>query len=543
MDNIENTGPKVCVIMPCYNHADYLAQAIDSVLNQTYPNLELHIINDGSTDNSKEIIQSYDDDRIRYHECAENTNYFGVIRMFDTCISSSDAKYVASLASDDMWRLDKLEKQVEILTNNPHYKACFTWDEIIREENSGSWALPDDYSCQINRSRYEWFYFFFIWGNRINANSMLMDREVYLELGGYNPSFRALGDFYLWMLLITKYSFYLIPERLTYYRRHAGNLSTNDLGSTQMITEDYIMCRRLITEMDSAYFLKAFSAVMIYADVHDPLVLAAEKIMLLIASNRFEYDQIAMELYIANSYDKTFIDLMEQRYALSTKDLSVLMKKCGLAAAMSGNPRANQLITAPNRTRILMRDMSANDITAEKLRCYSYSFLLETLKAAPAESADGHFNMMENTLHEAQRRLFKEKDKRNIVYVVGSGSEWDSDIEENEWITEHDDIYYSIMPKRALIYDEHAESVYKIPEGARSVSIFSKEEHYLASCTEAGVTPDMLIFIDCIGTEYPWDYFLRKYPLEVLAAYNDTGVMIRDGSETALLKYLGRIGG
>jgi glycosyltransferase involved in cell wall biosynthesis len=529
--------------MPCYNQAAYLSQAIDSILNQTYKNLELHIINDGSTDNSKEIIDSYaGDGRIKYHEFAENTNYFGVIRMFGTCVSSSDAKYVASLASDDMWRLDKLEKQVEILENNPQYKACFTWDEIIYEENSGSWALPDDYSCQVNRSRYEWFIFFFIWGNRINANSMLMHREVYLELGGYNPSFRALGDFYLWMLLITKYSFYLIPERLTVYRRHSANLSTNDLGSTQMITEDYIMFKRLMTEMDSAYFQKTFSAITLYADADNPLVLAAEKIILLLSLGRYEYDQIAMELYIENSYEAGFIDLMEKRYALSTKELNLLMKKCGLAAVMGNNPRGNQLIAAPNRVAILMNDMTNNDVTPEKLRCYSYSFLLEALKAAPDESPENYYNLIESTLHESQRRLYLSKKKRRIVFVAGADSGWDSLFEASELITDSDYIYYCIMPKRSDIFNENAESAYKLPEGAAAIDIFIKDEHYLASCMEAGVSPDMLVLVDCVGAEYPWDYFIRKYPLEVLIMYLDTKDILRDGSETGVLNYFDKMG-
>jgi hypothetical protein len=309
-----------------------------------------------------------------------------------------------------------------------------------------------------------------------------------------------------------------------------------------MITEDYIMCKRLITEMDSAYFLKTFSAIMLYADVDNPLVLAAEKIMLLLSLGRYEYDQIAMEIYIENSYEKGFIDLMEKRYALSTKELNLLMKSCGLAAVMGNSPRGNQLISPPNRTAILINDMSRNDITPEKLRCYSYSFLLEALKAAPAESPENYLNLIEGELHEAQRRLYHSKENRKIVFVVGSESGWDSVVEAPELITDRDSVFYCVMPKRSQIFGESAGCKYSPPADAAAIDIFVKDEHYVASCMEAGVSPDMLVFVDCIGTEYPWDYFIRKYPLEVLMTSLCTEDISRDGSELSLLGYLDRIG-
>ncbi len=192
----ETLNPKVIVMMLCYNHGKYVGQAIESVLKQTYTHLELHIINDGSADNSAEVIRLYaEDSRVVYHELHANTNSFGAKRLYLECVASSVAKYVANLDSDDMWKPDKLEKQVALLEKKPHFKACFTWDEIIREQSAGEWRLPENYSEMTNRSRYAWFYFFFQWGNRLNACSMLMDRLVFMELGGFDPNYRTLGVF------------------------------------------------------------------------------------------------------------------------------------------------------------------------------------------------------------------------------------------------------------------------------------------------------------------------------------------------------------
>jgi glycosyltransferase involved in cell wall biosynthesis len=532
--------------MPCYNHEKYVGEAIKSVLSQTHRHLELHIINDGSTDRSGEEIKPYlGDARVRYYALPQNTSYFGPVRMYESIVASTSAKYVALLASDDMWKKQKLEKQIEVLENNPRYKACFTWDEVIYEEGAQGWRLPENYSALGNMSRYEWFYFFFLWGNRINACSMLIDKAVYQELGGYDPNFRAVGDLYLWMLLATRHPFYLLPEKLTYYRRHAKNLSTADGVSVQLITEDYILSRRLITEMDKDFFAKAFSENIYYTDLDDPRVLAAEKIILLFSFCRREYDQVAIELYIEYSKHKGFVTLMETRYGLTTRELGLILRRCGLASAGGVAPLASALAPLPGRAAILMRDMAQGSLTPESLRIYSWGFLLDALSVAYKSGAAPHAMdaaALKNNLYAAQKRLYESKSGRTVAVIVGEGAAGNFDfiLPQSGLINPgSDSVLYCLLPKRASIFGDAKAPA--LPAELKVFEIFSKEEHFIYSCIDKGVRPDMLVLVGCISDEYSWEYILKKYPMDILITYLELGETPPQEPEHPIKKYLDRL--
>ena len=101
---------KVAIYMSCYNHEKYVTDAVNSILNQTYPNLELYMVNDSSTDETGKILEQFRDERIHYFDFKENTKFAGASAFLQKLIKNSDADYVACMASDDMWREDKLEK-------------------------------------------------------------------------------------------------------------------------------------------------------------------------------------------------------------------------------------------------------------------------------------------------------------------------------------------------------------------------------------------------------------------------------------------------
>ena len=115
-------SPVVSVIMATYNHAKYLRRSIGSVLAQTYPNWELIIWDDGSTDNTREIIESYKDDRIYYHY---DKNH-GVSYARNQAIKFSGGKYLAILDSDDEWLDEKLAAQVEVMDAYPRVNILFS---------------------------------------------------------------------------------------------------------------------------------------------------------------------------------------------------------------------------------------------------------------------------------------------------------------------------------------------------------------------------------------------------------------------------------
>ena len=120
----------VSVLLPNYNGEKHLEEAIDSVLGQTYANIELIIVDDGSTDQSVDIIKNYDDDRIKPIYLEENSH---ICIATNVGFSHVTGEYIARLDSDDVWEKEKLYKQVALLEEKPNARVCFTQVNLIDE--------------------------------------------------------------------------------------------------------------------------------------------------------------------------------------------------------------------------------------------------------------------------------------------------------------------------------------------------------------------------------------------------------------------------
>lgn len=123
--------PFISILMPVYNCASYLREGIDSILKQTYTNFELLLINDGSTDNSKEIILSYTDSRIRYIENEQNLK---LIATLNKGIDLAKGEYIARMDADDISSPNRLEVQMNYMLNHPFVDLCSTWGHMITKD-------------------------------------------------------------------------------------------------------------------------------------------------------------------------------------------------------------------------------------------------------------------------------------------------------------------------------------------------------------------------------------------------------------------------
>ena len=112
--------PLVSVIIPSYNHAPYIKECIQSVLDQTFTDFECLIEDDGSKDNTVEVIKTFKDSRINFVANPKNS---GACAVANNLIKKARGKYIASINSDDIWVKDKLEKQVKFMEENPNYGA------------------------------------------------------------------------------------------------------------------------------------------------------------------------------------------------------------------------------------------------------------------------------------------------------------------------------------------------------------------------------------------------------------------------------------
>lgn len=253
--------PKVTVILTSYNHAKYIRETIDSILNQTFKDFELIIWDDASTDESWEIIQSYKDERIKAFRNEESKR--GVYGINKAIYEVAQGEYIAIHHSDDVWELTKLEKQVKFLDKNSEYGAVFTNAQAINE-NSGIFEDKNHmyYSVfdQPNRSRQEWLNFFFYKGNALCHPSVMIRKECYDNCGLYRYGLAQIGDFDMWIRICMKYEIYVLPEKLTRFRVRDNEANASGNTSTTRIrtTTEYLYIIKNFSELQWNDFIKVF---------------------------------------------------------------------------------------------------------------------------------------------------------------------------------------------------------------------------------------------------------------------------------------------
>lgn len=252
--------PKVTVLLTSYNHEEFIADSIESILNQTYTDFELYIVDDCSMDNSWEVIQKYNDPRIIaiHHE----KNMFGCSnREF---YKNFKGQYFAMAHCDDLWELDKLEKQVKYLDEHPEAGACFSWVQLI-DDYGNNYDNPDHPYSKVfleeNMNRFEWLNHFFYNGNRLCHPSSLIRLNIQMNENLFPGGLGALPDFYRWIKLCLKHEIYVYPERLTKFRIHVDESNMSGQTPTNRIrvqNEFYQIAKLYGLIQDQSEFLKVF---------------------------------------------------------------------------------------------------------------------------------------------------------------------------------------------------------------------------------------------------------------------------------------------
>lgn len=257
--------PKVSVVLTSYNHAAFVAAAIKSVLNQTFTDFELLIVDDGSQDNSQDIIKTFDDPRIKTFLYNENR---GASIAVSEAIESARGKYIAVHHSDDLWTPDKLEKQVAFLDSNENFAACFTWVEFVDEFGKTHELDAKDYYKNIfdqpNRTRAEWLNYFFYNANCLCHPSAMLRRETYEKFHLLDThGLWQLPDYLMWIRLCFHAEIFILPERLTKFRlRRMRQENTSATTRDKLIRadlENFFIAREFVDSFpDDKFFLEVF---------------------------------------------------------------------------------------------------------------------------------------------------------------------------------------------------------------------------------------------------------------------------------------------
>ncbi len=220
--------PKISVVMPVYNEEDFLKESIESILNQTFKDFELIIVNDCSTDNSDKIIESYfDDPRVVRINNEEN---IGVFNSRNRALKFARGKYIALLDSDDISMLDRLKLQFNYLENNPHIFLVGSSALYINEDGK-----------EISRFRKYDDYEMLAW--RLPKSCSIVSSSVMFRntMRFYPVSYGGAGDYKFYLNLLSNgKNLTNLPQFLVKYRLHKGSMSVSN-RSMQESFRDNIM--------------------------------------------------------------------------------------------------------------------------------------------------------------------------------------------------------------------------------------------------------------------------------------------------------------
>lgn len=278
--------PFVSVVMANYNGGKYLRRTIESVLTQSYTNLEFIMVDDCSTDNSREIMSEYaeKDPRVRTLFLDKNSQ---VCVATNRGLAMASGAYIARIDSDDVWRPGKLEKQIAYLEEHPECGGCFTLVDIIDENDNGANEAQGELFRQFdekNKPQEEWVRSLFFKGNTLCHASSVMPAAVYEKVGNYHPAYLQLQDYHLWCKITAQYPIHIIEERLVEYRREsAQSASLSTMGSVKEIrrfNEDILIHDHYFDQMDREIFIKAFAPYFKKADAKTQEELLCEQAFL-----------------------------------------------------------------------------------------------------------------------------------------------------------------------------------------------------------------------------------------------------------------------
>jgi len=211
--------PTVSVIIPCYNNAEYLSEAVDSVLRQAYVDFEIIVIDDGSVDNTSEVSACFSDDkRFRYHYQPNQ----GLSAARNKGIELAKGRFIALLDADDIWLPEKLDRQMKLLSSDPDIGMVFT--DFSTFDSSGviaSRKLPGQDVNLITYTR------MFERNNFIYPSTVMVRKDVFDECGGFDTTLRSIEDYDMWLRIARSHKVAGIPEPLTRIRQHDSNMSMN----------------------------------------------------------------------------------------------------------------------------------------------------------------------------------------------------------------------------------------------------------------------------------------------------------------------------
>lgn len=244
---------ELSVLMPVYNAENYLREAIESILNQSYTNFEFIIVNDGSTDKSEEIIRSYNDERIKL-VTRENG---GVSKALNTGLAHSNGKYIARMDADDIAHVDRLALQMDFIKNNPEYILVGSNANGIDEEGNKLYAHKIGfYEDEEIKKALETDCVFV-------HSSVIFLKEVVMDSNMYPEKAHSFEDHVLWNNIKEKGKFKNFDLELIDYRFSTSSVTVDkeDYEEDFLLTKQKVLNTGVITDEDEQVILKSLQKI------------------------------------------------------------------------------------------------------------------------------------------------------------------------------------------------------------------------------------------------------------------------------------------
>lgn len=272
--DLMNNEILVSVVIPCYNCEKYIYETIQSVLNQTYKNIEIIVVNDGSTDKSKEIILSFKDDRIKYIY-QENR---GVASARNKGIMNASGKYIALLDSDDIFLKEKIAVQIEI-AEKYNKDLIFTNAFIIDEKNGKILGSTSGFLFNDKKPLESLFK-----RNNLITSSALIRKKVFYEIGLFSVDPLLDGvteDYEFWLRCAEAgYKFYKVNRPLIKYRITSDSLSANKIimkKKEYYVLRKYSNSKKISKKIKNYAFSKCLKRMAIHSNSNEEAIYFLKK--------------------------------------------------------------------------------------------------------------------------------------------------------------------------------------------------------------------------------------------------------------------------
>lgn len=313
-------APTISVIMSVLNGEDFLKEAVDSILNQTFNDFEFIIINDGSTDRTPEILEEYRDERIvLIHQ--EN---IGLTKSLNKAVSLSKGKYIARQDADDISAVARFQNQIEYLESHPECVAVGTWANVIDAEGKeiNTFRYPERF-CEIKEALKSY--------NPIVHGSALVRREALVAVGCYNEKFVYTQDYDLWLRLSEIGELGNLPLELYNHRHFPDCISLKENGiqslffdlakcDSDLRTNEKVACSGGALNVQSPRAARSSDRIKVLFISHSALIAGAETCLLTLLKylNKDLFDPVVIlpsEGPLRNSFQefgiKTYVSGLE----------------------------------------------------------------------------------------------------------------------------------------------------------------------------------------------------------------------------------------